>query len=146
MEKMEHKYQVILSTDGKLTIMGGVDKKEYVEKVYEELLPTFRKMVLEMKANNLQRKTGNFTKKEQDWTGESCPKDNGRLYHIITKTGKDMCKCENGKYNPTTGQTDGCDFVAWGKNLKDAAEQKAKWKEQKAKTQAYIDEPKLEEF
>ena len=29
---------------------------------------------------------GGFPKKEKEWTGEKCPKDGGRLYHIVTKT------------------------------------------------------------
>jgi len=75
---------------------------------------------------------GGFVKKEKEWTGEICPKDGGRLYYLITKTGKDMCKCEKSTY--LNGVAGGCDFVAWGKNLADASQKKAEWT--KAKAQA----------
>lgn len=65
-------------------------------------------------------------KKEKEWTGDKCPKDGARLYHITTKTGKDMCKCENSTY--INGVAGGCDFVAWSKNLADAKVQKEAWK------------------
>lgn len=80
---------------------------------------------------------GGFPKKEKEWTGETCPKDGGRLYHIKTKTGKDMCKCENGKFDVATKTTTGCDFVAWGVNLKDAEEKKKAWLEAKRKTDEF---------
>jgi len=70
---------------------------------------------------------GGFPKKEKEWTGDVCPKDGGRLYHIKTGSGKDMCKCEKSTY--VAGVAGGCDFVAWGKNLKDAEEQNRIWKE-----------------
>ena len=71
---------------------------------------------------------GGGQKKEKEWTGDICPKDGGKLYHIITKSGKDLLKCEKSTY--INGVAGGCDFVAWGKNLKDAQEQKAKWRAQ----------------
>lgn len=55
-----------------------------------------------------------FIKKEKDWIpGRSCPKDGGRLYKLVTKTGKTMIKCENSKYDFQTKTASGCDFVEW---------------------------------
>ena len=67
-------------------------------------------------------------KKEKEWTGEVCPLDGGKIYHMVTGSKKDLCKCENSTY--INGVAGGCKFVAWGKNLKDAEEQKAKWREE----------------
>jgi len=74
---------------------------------------------------------GGFPKKEKEYTGDVCPKDGGKLYHILTSTGKDMCKCENGKYDFKTKTSSGCDFVAWGKNLADAKAKQEEWKKKK---------------
>ncbi|KKR00142.1 MAG: hypothetical protein UT24_C0016G0031 [Candidatus Woesebacteria bacterium GW2011_GWB1_39_12] len=84
---------------------------------------------------------GGFPKKEKEYTGDICPKDSGRLYHMVTKTGKDMCKCENSKYDFTTKTSSGCDFIAWGKNLEDAKVQKAKWNASKTVTAFEADNP-----
>jgi len=75
---------------------------------------------------------GGFAKKEKEWTGEICPKDGGRLYHIKTKNGKDMCKCEKSTF--IGGVAGGCDFIAWGKNLVDAEEKRKAWKASQTKT------------
>lgn len=72
---------------------------------------------------------GGFPKKEKEWTGEKCPKDGGRFYHIVTKTNKDMCKCEYSTY--IGGVAGGCDFVAWGKSIADAQAKQDAWKQTK---------------
>ena len=86
------------------------------------------------------KSAGGFPKKEKNFTGDVCPKDGGRIYYEKTKGGKDICKCENSKYDFTTKTTSGCDFVAWGKNLKDAEEQKRKWLDEKAKVDNFNSE------
>lgn len=78
-----------------------------------------------------QVKSSGFTKKEKEWTGDTCPKDGGRLYHITTKSGKDICKCENSKFDFATKKEVGCDFIAWGKNLADAKKKQEEWKRSK---------------
>lgn len=54
-------------------------------------------------------------KADKAWTGEQCPQDGGRLYKMITKTGKTMIKCENQKWDPKTKKASGCDYVEWEK-------------------------------
>jgi hypothetical protein len=52
--------------------------------------------------------------KEKDYVqGRVCPKDGGKLVNKVSKTGKKFISCDNGKYNPTTKSTDGCDYVEW---------------------------------
>ncbi len=77
---------------------------------------------------------GGFPKKEKEFTGDICPKDGGRIYHIVTKTGKDLCKCEKSTY--IGGVAGGCDFQAWGKNIEDAKKKAEEWK----KAHAPLDE------
>jgi hypothetical protein len=84
---------------------------------------------------------GGSARKEKEWTGDVCPKDGGRLYHMVTKTGKDMCKCENSKYDFATKTSSGCDFVAWGKNLADAKAKKEAWKRTQTVTQFEQENP-----
>lgn len=128
-KKQEYKYQVILSTDGKLTVMSGVDTAAEVDKAYELILPTFKKMALLVKELGIEKKSfgGGFAKKEKAWTGEVCPKDGGRLYkvdYVSKKTGKagSMLKCENSKYDFTTKETSGCSWVGFGSSLKEIEE------------------------
>jgi hypothetical protein len=83
--------------------------------------------------DNQPSKNISYHKKEKEWTGDKCPQDGGRLYHIKTSTGKDMCKCENGKYDFKTKTASGCDFVAWGLNLADAKKRQEEWKAKKDK-------------
>lgn len=53
-------------------------------------------------------------KKEVEYVqGKVCPKDGGRLILKKKADGKPFHKCENGKYNPTTKQSFGCDFIDW---------------------------------
>ena len=68
-----------------------------------------------------------FPKKEKEWIADKCPKDGGRLYHLVTKTGKDMCRCENSTF--IGGVAGGCTFVAWGKNLADAKAKQNAWQQ-----------------
>ena len=67
------------------------------------------------------RSAGGFgPKKEKEWIEGKCPKDGGRMYHIVTKSGKDMCKCENSTY--IGGVPGGCDFVLWAKGFEKVIE------------------------
>jgi hypothetical protein len=84
---------------------------------------------------------GGFPKKEKEYTGDICPKDGGRLYHMVTKTGKDMCKCENSKYDFTTKTSSGCDYLIWGKNEADAKVKKEAWKRTQTVTQFEQENP-----
>jgi hypothetical protein len=60
------------------------------------------------------RTFGGGAKPEKDWIqGRTCPKDGGRLFNNVTASGKKMIKCENSKWNPTTKQSYGCDFIEW---------------------------------
>ena len=53
-------------------------------------------------------------KKELDFVeGKKCPKCGGRLVKKISSVGKPFHKCENGKWDFTTKQATGCDFVDW---------------------------------
>jgi|SaaInlLV_10m_DNA_2_1039722.scaffolds.fasta_scaffold00542_27 hypothetical protein len=45
--------------------------------------------------------------------GKMCPKDGGKLLDKTTKMGKSFHECENRKYDFTTKQTSGCDFIDW---------------------------------
>lgn len=95
----------------------------------KELLDTtlaFDKALLAKGIKPHVRSGGGFPKKEKEFTGELCPKDGGRLYHLVTKSGKDMCKCEHSTF--IGGVAGGCDFVAWGKNLEDAQAKNEAWK------------------
>lgn len=56
-----------------------------------------------------------FQKKEKEYTGNLCPKDQGRLYFVDTKKGKAI-KCENSKYDFKTGVASGCDFFEFVRN------------------------------
>ena len=78
---------------------------------------------------------GGFPKKEKEWIVDKCPKDGGRLYHLVTKSGKDMCKCENSTF--VGGVAGGCPFIAWGKNLADAKAKQVAWEQ--AQTQGSSD-------
>lgn len=55
-----------------------------------------------------------FGKKEVKYVeGKVCPLCKGRLIEKTKTDGKPYHKCENGKFNPLTKQTDGCNFVDW---------------------------------
>ena len=57
-----------------------------------------------------------YVKKEKDYiTDRVCPQDGGKLYKLLTKTGKTMIKCDNSKWDFTTKTASGCDFVEWPK-------------------------------
>ena len=45
--------------------------------------------------------------------GLSCPKCGSPLVPMTTKTGKQAMKCSTNKWNPTTKQADGCDYIKW---------------------------------
>jgi hypothetical protein len=57
-----------------------------------------------------------YTPKEKKYTGELCPNDGGRLYTETTKNGKTFTACENRKYDFTTKQTTGCNYIVWEKS------------------------------
>jgi hypothetical protein len=77
------------------------EKMEFVEKWLED------------KGYKPQVKAG-YQKKEVEYVeGRTCPNCGGRLVKQVTKTGKTMIKCENGKYNFATRQNEGCAFVEW---------------------------------
>lgn len=53
-------------------------------------------------------------KKEVEYVeGKKCPKCGGRLIKKVSSIGKPFHKCENGKWDFTTKQATGCDFVDW---------------------------------
>jgi hypothetical protein len=54
-------------------------------------------------------------KKEVEYVpGKFCPKCKGRMVKKISaKTGKEFHKCENGKFDPFTKQSSGCDYIDW---------------------------------
>jgi hypothetical protein len=53
-------------------------------------------------------------KKEVEYVeGKKCPKCGGRLIKKVSSVGKPFHKCENGKWDFTTKQTTGCDYVDW---------------------------------
>lgn len=55
-----------------------------------------------------------FPKKEKDFiSGRTCPKDGGRLFNSVTKTGRKFIKCENNKWDAMQQKAIGCDFVEW---------------------------------
>jgi hypothetical protein len=55
-----------------------------------------------------------FGKKELDYVeGKKCPKCQGRLVKKVSSVGKPFHKCENGKWDFTTKQATGCDYVDW---------------------------------
>jgi hypothetical protein len=55
-----------------------------------------------------------FAKKEIEYLeGKKCPACGGRMIKKTTKQGKEFHKCENGKWNPTTNQNEGCSYVDW---------------------------------
>jgi hypothetical protein len=53
-------------------------------------------------------------KKEFEYVeGKVCPKCGGKLVKKVSSVGKPFHKCENGKWDFTTKQATGCDFVDW---------------------------------
>jgi hypothetical protein len=56
---------------------------------------------------------GGFKKPVEYVEGKICPLCKGRIIKDITKAGKEYHKCENGKYNFQTKQTEGCKYVDW---------------------------------
>lgn len=101
----------------------------------KELLDTtlaFDKLLIEKGIKPHVRSFGaGAVKKDKEWTGDKCPKDGGRLHHMVTKTGKDMLKCENSKYDFATKTSSGCDYIGWGKNLEDVRARADAWKQAK---------------
>lgn len=58
--------------------------------------------------------SGGATRDIEYVDGKVCPKDGGRLIKGQSKDGsKKFEKCENGKYNWTTKQTEGCQYILW---------------------------------
>jgi len=58
-------------------------------------------------------KTG-FAPKQKDYVeGRVCPKDGGKLVNKVSKAGKKYIACENGRYDPNTKSTVGCNYVDW---------------------------------
>ena len=50
---------------------------------------------------------------EPEKLDEVCPKCGGKLVLSMTRFGKKMKKCENGKWDATQKKNIGCDFVEW---------------------------------
>ena len=106
--------QVFLSTDGKLTISYGAENIKEADAQFSEATALFKKMNALMNELGLKPQRGGFPpKKEKEWTGVKCPKDQGRLYSATTSTGKKMIKCENSKWNSLTKSASGCDYIEW---------------------------------
>jgi hypothetical protein len=58
-------------------------------------------------------------KVEKDYVqGRVCPKDGGKLVNKVSKAGKKYIACENGKYDPNTKTTIGCNYVEWPEDSK----------------------------
>lgn len=110
-----NKITVWFSTDGKLSISFNADDVKEANKLYPEAETLFKKMVaLKNELGLVIPSRGGFPpKKEKEWTGNTCPKDKGRLYQATTATGKKMIKCENSKWNPLTKSASGCDYIEW---------------------------------
>jgi len=142
MTKQEKDFNVFLSTDGKFTISYLSEDLVNADLMFDRAVPLFEKMVALMNKHDLKPKRGmGFPpKKDKEWTGDVCPKDGGRLFHILTKTGKDICKCENSKFDFATKTSSGCDFIAWGKNLVDAEKKKQEYLAGKQKVSNFNEE------
>lgn len=55
--------------------------------------------------------------------GRSCPKCGGKLTTSTTKTGKTLIQCEHRKYDFTTKQVSGCDYMEWPESVATQAPQ-----------------------
>jgi hypothetical protein len=87
------------------TIRGNTFK-EMMDKITEA------KMVFKSDGYTGNEKKG-FAPKEKEYVeGRTCPKCGGKLLKVVTSKGNAI-KCENGRYNPTTKSTDGCNFFEW---------------------------------
>ena len=107
--------------DGLYTLREKADEVDFLTRVKSESL-ALKEAKFIPKPKFVK---GGFLPKEREWTGEKCPKCGGRLYHIVTKSGKDMCKCEKSTF--INGVAGGCDTVIWGKNIADANKRQAEW-------------------
>ncbi len=111
-----NKITVWFSTDGKLSVSFNAQDVKEANTLYEDTEKIFRKMVALKNELGLVIVRGGFPPKkpaEKEWTGNKCPKDQGRLYSATTATGKKMIKCENSKWNPVTKSASGCDYIEW---------------------------------
>lgn len=77
-----------------------------------DVMKTVEKTLLDMEYKPQIKQM--FGKKEIVYVeGKVCPLCKGRLIKAMSKAGKEFHKCENGKWNAMTKQTEGCRFVDW---------------------------------
>ena len=58
----------------------------------------------------------------KNYVDKDCPKCDGKLHQITTKTGKTLIKCDKSTF--INGVAGGCDYVEWGEDNKGGDEEK----------------------
>jgi hypothetical protein len=92
--------------------LRGDDLKEVAT-----LLDNAIKGIVSSGGTPVSRQRGGFTPKPKEYVeGRTCPVDGAKLVKSTTKTGKNLIKCENNKWDAVNKRAVGCQYIDWGNN------------------------------